>query len=239
MAKIDPKTIEGLYLFDEGAGNVAKDSGVKGLNGKFTGNPKWVAGKFGKALEFDGKSYVTIPDHQNPTDALTVSAWVKSATPGWNQHGWMVEKRDAYILHPNQGGVNVAFPLCNGACWNQPFNWDTGSVGPKDITEWHMYTGTYDSKTGDWRIYIDAKVESKLSLNKTKINVDPGPIHIGWDECCGGSRFGTATMDEVAIFNVALSEADVQSLMKGFEAALAVEPANKLTATWAGIKTQY
>ena len=57
-AKIDPKAIVAVWLFDEGAGKVAKDSSLNGINGEFMGNPKWVKGKFGKALEFDGDDYV-------------------------------------------------------------------------------------------------------------------------------------------------------------------------------------
>ena len=44
-----------LHLsFDEGNGETTKDR-VKGVNGNLTNNPKWVDGKFNKALEFDGK----------------------------------------------------------------------------------------------------------------------------------------------------------------------------------------
>lgn len=240
MAKIDPKTIEGVWLFDEGAGGVAKDASAKGLNGKLLGSPKWVAGKFGKALEFDGKAaYVEIPAHKNPTKAITVSAWVKSPTATWSQNGFLVSKRDAYIIHPNQGGKLVAFPICNGGCWNKPVNWDTGAAGPADITQWHMYTGTFDSSTGEWNLYVDGKVVSNLKLDKKPLTEVDKVLWIGRDQCCD-PRYGAALIDEVAIFNVALSEADLQDLAnKGFNAALAVEPANKLTATWAGIKTQY
>jgi hypothetical protein len=79
-AKIDPKSIVGIWPFDEGQGNVAKDSSGKGNDGKLMGSPKWVGGKFGSALEFDGaKAYVDIGD--NPalaptTNKLTVVAWV-------------------------------------------------------------------------------------------------------------------------------------------------------------------
>ena len=182
IAEIDPETITGMWLFDEGKGKVAKDSSGNGLDAELISGPKWVDGKFGKALEFDGKaSHVKIPDHENPTEAITVSAWVKSNTGTWNQHGWIVEKRNAYIIHPNQGGTDVAFPICNGGCWNKPGGWRDGSVGPKDITEWHMYTGTFDSKTGAWKLYIDGKEESALKLNKTPIDMDTGPIFIGKD----------------------------------------------------------
>ncbi len=239
-AKIDPKTITGLWLFDEGTGKVAKDSSGNGLDAKHMGNPKWVAGKFGKALEFDGAAaYVEIPAHKNPTKAITVSVWVKSPTPAWSQHGFLVSKREAYILHPNQGTNLVAFPVTNGGGWNVPFTWDKGAVGPKDITQWHMYTGTYASRTGEWNIYIDGKVASNLKLNKTPIVEDADVLWIGRDQCCD-PRYGAALIDEVAIFNVALPEADIQAIMNnGLGSSLtAVEPADKLATKWADIKTQ-
>jgi len=55
-AKVDPKTAAGIWLFDEGAGNVAKDTSANGNDGKFVGNPAWAKGKFGNALKFDGSS---------------------------------------------------------------------------------------------------------------------------------------------------------------------------------------
>jgi hypothetical protein len=241
-AEIDPDTVAGMWLFDEGKGEVATDASENGLDGEFNGKPKWVSGKFGEALEFDGKSaYVQIPAHENPTEAITVSAWAKSPADTWNQPGWMVEKRDAYIIHPNQGTKNVAWPICNGGCWNQPGGWNDGNVGTKDITEWHMYTTTFNSKTGEWYIYIDAKEASAMDINKTPITADNGPVNIGFDDCCGGARFGAATIDEVAIFSVALEPEDIEQLYKNglYFAVLAVDPADKMTTTWADVKVKY
>ena len=241
-AEIDPDTLVGMWLFDEGNGKVATDASENGLDGEFEGNPKWIDGKFGMALEFDGKSaYVQIPAHENPTEAITVSAWAKSDTDLWNTPGWIVEKRPAYIIHPNSGTKNVSWPICNGGCWNKPGGWRDGEVGPDDITEWHMYTTTYDSDTGEWYIYIDAEEASALDLTKNPIDLDNGPVNIGFDDCCGGNRFGLGAIDEVAIFSVALEEADLQQIYKqGLEfAVLAVEPADKMTTTWANVKVKY
>ena len=240
-AAIDPGTVMGLWLFDEGKGNVATDASENGLDGEFEGKPKWVEGKFGEGLELDGTgAHVVIPDHENPTEAITVSIWVKSHTDTWNQHGWMVEKRNAYIIHPNQGTNNVSWPICNGGCWNKPGGWRDGEVGPKDITEWHMYTTTFDSKTGEWYIYIDGKVASDMDIAKNEIDLDTGPVYIGNDTCCAG-RFADATIDEVAIFNVALEPDDIQKLYNDglYFAVLAVEPADKMTTTWADVKVKY
>ena len=102
LAQIEMKNLTGLWLFDEGSGDVAADSSNSALDATVVGNPTWVSGVFGSGLELNGSdAYVEVPAHVNPTDAITVSIWVKSMTDDWNQHGWMVEKRNAYIIHPN------------------------------------------------------------------------------------------------------------------------------------------
>ncbi len=240
-AEIDPATIAGAWLFDEGTGKVAEDLSGNKLDGTLQGDPKWVDGKFGKALELDGSgAYVEVPGHENPREQITISIWVKSKTDAWNQHGFFVEKRNAYVLHPNANTKVMAWAMCNNGCWNKPHAWHTNAVGPDDITEWHMYTVTYNSETGKWIIYIDAKAESTLDLNKDPIDADTGPVFIGRDSCCAG-RFGNVLIDEVAIFSVALEQDDIQTLMeKGLATTLtAVEAEDKMATTWGNVKTRY
>ena len=182
LAAIDPGTIVGLWSFDDGAGDIARDSSGNGLDADLIDDPAWITGRFGGALEFDGvASHVVVPDHANPTEAITVTAWVKSSTETWNQHGWIAEKRDAFMLHNVQDSQNVGWIVVNGGPWNLPFTWETGAVAPDDITEWHMYTGTFDSATGEWYLYIDGELESELELNADPLAEDIGPIFIGND----------------------------------------------------------
>lgn len=243
LAEINMDSVVGLWLFDEGSGDVAADSSDSGLDAALKGNPEWVSGKFGAALQLDGTSaYVQVPAHANPNDAITVSIWVKSLTENWNQHGWMVEKRNAYIIHPNADTKNVSWPICNGGCWNKPGGWRDGEVGPNNIMEWHLYTTTFDSATGEWNIFIDGVAESTMTIDKAPLDADDGPVNIGFDDCCGGTRYGAAVIDEVAIFDVALEAEDIQMLMEnGLSASLLtpVEPVDKLSTTWANVKQQY
>ena len=238
LAKIDLETVVAMWLFDEGKGDVAVDSSGNGHDGKFEGKPKWVDGKFGKVLEFNGTdSYVKVPDFTSPSEAITVTAWAKSPTPTWNDHGWIVERRPSFIIHPNRGEKTVAWCVGNGG-WNVPNGWKAGAAGPDDITKWHMYTGTYDSSTGEWKLYIDGELKNTLSCNKVKITATPGPLHIGLDSCCG-LRFGSGVVDEVAIFNVALAEEDIKEIMtKGLTGMTAVSPKEKLSTTWGYIKAR-
>ena len=239
-AAVDPETVVGAWMFEEGSGEVAKDSSGNELNGSILGNPKWEDGAFGMALALDGSTYVEVPGHENPRDAITISLWVKSNTETWNQHGWFVEKRNAFVLHPNQNTKVVAWALCNGGCWNKPGGWNDKSTGPDNITQWHMYTTTFDSASGKWIIYIDAEVASEMDINKTPLDADTGPVFIGRDSCCAG-RLGNALIDDVAIFSVALEQADIKSIMNdGLGTTLtAVEAEGKMTTTWGNVKTRY
>ncbi|MCX6013468.1 MAG: hypothetical protein NTV30_08710, partial [Chloroflexi bacterium] len=77
-AKVDPASAIGAWLFDEGSGNKVKDSSKNGNDGKLTGT-KWVDGKFGKALDFNGSSdYVEIPDSDSldVTNSIAIVAWI-------------------------------------------------------------------------------------------------------------------------------------------------------------------
>ena len=182
VAVINLDNLTGLWMFDEGDGDESEDLSGNGNHAEFIDGPEWIDGPFGKALMFDGvASHVKIPDHANPTAAVTVTAWAMSSEPTWNQHGWVFEKRDAFMLHNVQGSTNMGWIVVNGAPWNQPFTWETGAVAPDDITEWHMYTGTFDSATGEWFLYIDGKMESELDLNADPLAEDIGPIFIGND----------------------------------------------------------
>ena len=48
----------GHWTLDEGSGNIAQDSTANGNDGTFVGELKWITGKMGGALDFDGEAYV-------------------------------------------------------------------------------------------------------------------------------------------------------------------------------------
>ena len=49
-ARIDPNTLVGVWLFDEGSGDVAGDASRNGHDGEVVGPAKWAEGKFAGAL---------------------------------------------------------------------------------------------------------------------------------------------------------------------------------------------
>lgn len=72
---------------------------------------------------------------------------------------------------------------------------------------------------------------------KNNEGTEPGanPLEIG--RRVGGGLPLMGSIDEVVIFNVTMEQDDVKSIMKrGLKGALAVQPEDKLAATWAVIK---
>jgi hypothetical protein len=104
--------------------------------------------------------------------------------------------------------------------------------------EWCHAAGTFDGK--QLKVYLNG------ALNNTLAFVGKIGIPASYEFAIGGLGFGPGTynidgiIDEVAVFNVALSENDIKSIMtKGLEAiGTAVSPKGQLTTTWAAIKKQ-
>ena len=76
LANVTLAAVVGLWLLDDGKGDVAKDSSRRGHDGKITGC-KWVDGKFEKALQFAAGNYMEVPHHDdfNFTDKMTIELW--------------------------------------------------------------------------------------------------------------------------------------------------------------------
>ena len=83
-AAIDMDTIIGLWGFDDGGGDTARDSSENGNDGTLMSNPKWVEGKFGDALEFDGNSYLDMGNAESLQfdGSVTIVFWAKPENVG-------------------------------------------------------------------------------------------------------------------------------------------------------------
>ena len=82
-AEVNLDNAVGIWLLDEGVGQVAKDSSANGNDGELIKKPKWVDGKLGKSLEFDGTNYINCGHDEsfNLTDEISIIAWAKMKDP--------------------------------------------------------------------------------------------------------------------------------------------------------------
>ncbi len=204
------------YPLDEGSGDTATDASGNGHNGTLNGDPRWIAGKFGQALEFPGTagSYVDLGTW-NPsegTDQLTIALWVK-----WNglsgQWQGLISKRNSW--GPAPIGEMMWFLEANettGILWFG--RRDGGGVGSSGQTlpegEWQHLAITCDGTTAT--MYRDG--EQLNSGSFTLGSMTDAGLQFGSGYINGGGPFNGA-VDDVRIYNNALTAEEIQDIMLG------------------------
>ena len=106
------------------------------------------------------------------------------------------------------------------------------------MDEWSFVALTHDGQT--LVLYVDGEVAADLDVGEPDFTEqhDGGSIWLTRWKGAAGWDF-TGVLDEVAIFNTALSEDDLGTIMtEGLEKALSVSAINRLTTTWGDIKRQ-
>lgn len=231
-----PEGLVSAWLLDEGDGDIARDASGNGHDGEVR-NANWVEGKFGNALEFGpADSAVVIPHSDDFTlEFFTVTGWVKCEDQGaWQTIMTKTGEDEAaqprnygIFVVPNDGGIH--FSLQGG---------NTKIDSQEKVTdgEWHLVVMTRD-EDGTLRGYIDGVNVVEGGSDVPGVNDEDVSIGAGG----GGVRYWLiGSVDEVAIFDRALSEAEINGLMEGGLAlVLAVNSSEKLTATWGKIRVGY
>jgi len=234
-AKIDPESVVGLWLFEEGKGTVAEDSSGNGHEGLIAGAAKWVEGKFGEAMDFGGSASVTVPDHEAlnfGTDSFTVVLWFNfSSAQDWNR---LVRERDP---NPWGGGslgweiqtegVQVHWSLDDAAGNHQRASYPGAGDG-----EWHHTAMIVNREEKLMVSYLDGENERTVNIANIDSVTDTLPVIFG-----GGY---SGLIDEIGIFKGILEHDDIVNIMNmGLSEAIggvAVSPAGSLTTTWAQIR---
>lgn len=197
-----PAAVAGLvaaYAFDEADGPRVSDASGHG-NAGYIANATWGEGRFGSALEFSGKGWVTIRTAQslNATGEITLQAWVY---PAQGQTNW----RDV-IMRENSDG---AFSL--------PAASSTGTPGEGWVVKqriglvpgrWSHLATTYDGRVQ--RLYVNGALVAIRPQAKRKID-ESGALYVGGSPVWG-DRF-KGKIDEVRVYNRALAAEEIQADM--------------------------
>lgn len=220
----------GYWPLDEGSGKETKDASGNGNNGKLVNDPEWVAGKFGKALKFDGASnYVEVPDSEVmaiDTD-LTFAAWFQpDVTINAGDGGYrLMSKNNDYFMLFNYTNIGQLGFLVKDPAGTNFFVHSTTAEWKQD--DWYHVAGTYDGK--ELKIYVNGNLEAK-SAYTGKIGTSGLTLWIGADDY---PNYFSGAIDEVRIYNKALDEAAIKKMMNG---PVAVDSAGKLAVKWGEVK---
>lgn len=219
--------------FDDGSGAVAKDSSMYKNDGKLEGT-KWVAGKFGKALEFNGTTdQVVVADSKSllALDGGTLMAWIniytESGHASWNRI--MIKSTinggtEGYDFLLDRA-LNYSIRFCVGG--------ECNSYVPVEAKAWHHIAVTYDNTM--IYAYLDGeKVGEKAQLGPAK-DTTGSKLVIGNGVAVDRAYHGI--LDEIRMFDRPLDENKINKQMNiSTRDLIAVEPMSKLTTTWADVK---
>ena len=211
------------YNFDEGTGAVLHDSSGYGNNGAIHSASWSGTGTSGGSLVFDGAtSYVEIPgsDSLSFSTGMTLEAWVNPAAVSG---GEVIQQRssrtDCFSLWSSWSGpLGELYPQC-------PV-WASGvavvqSLTPLSYNTWTHLAMTYDGAA--LRLFINGVQVDSHPLEGTIDNgTDPNgayPTYIGGNPMPLGPQDRSSDfngmIDEVRIYNRALSQTEIQNDMLG------------------------
>jgi Concanavalin A-like lectin/glucanases superfamily len=177
-------------------------------------------GLVGRAFQFDGEGYVRVPDAPSLNSAaITVEAWVKGTT-AQGRYRYLVAKG----IYADEAASYGLYTGCTGGLFFYVYDRTLDaavSPGPGPGIwdgKWHHVAGTFDGATV--RLYVDGKQVQNGAPAALEIDYnlpDGNDLFIGtvWPHGARpahGTRGFTGSIDELAIYNRALSASEIQTI---------------------------
>ena len=224
-----------IWTFDEGAGNVVLDKSGNGHDGVING-ALWEAGGFngkGFALSFEGGTTVedaTGGDYLNGLSATTVAIWIKSNETG-SDRGFLTgvppagQDRVFTMRYDSAGASYGGTNLIKMGIQSTGGDQQIESSSNLQTTEWQHVAMTWEDG-GEIRFYVNGvedEVSGRNTPNNTGTTSEITSLIIGK----GGkdaSNGWNGLIDEVRIFDTALTAEEIQAVMLGVGGESASSP---------------
>ncbi len=200
----------GCWLFNESGGNTVFDLSGHSNHGTLGGGtagycPAWTAGRTGPALDFDGDNdYVDCGNDESLdiTDAITIELWhMPPVTPEFTH---MVSKWQAYALRITSNNQIYMAIWDDGTEYKTTFS--SGGIFQAGV--WTHVVGTYNGEVV--KAYINGVDLEKDNSHVGNIDTNSNILNIGRYQ--GRSAYVNGTIDEVRIYNRALSAEEIWQL---------------------------
>jgi hypothetical protein len=217
-----PTSAVDFWTFDAGAGTSAADSAEGGNDGALINNPQWTTGVAGQALSFNGDGTAVRMSGSGSVANLykggvTVSAWIRPTSSGGGGRGRIVDKdnNDAgWFFSMYSDHLQFAVDQFNG---DNPRRISTAGV---DLNRWQHVAATWDGSTdgSNIHLYVDGVPVDGSAVNGSGSALDDSgtPLTVG-NRAGDLARGFAGGIDEVQVYNRALSASEIHSLASGGE----------------------
>jgi hypothetical protein len=210
----------GYWRLDEGSGTIAYDSSGNGHDGTIEGDPQWVTGRSGQALQFNGTDdYIDIAlgagDYfATLNSGFTVAAWISRASTGTNDVIFGAgrnpvgtaagDNNNGWKLSINSGDM-ITFTTLGILDY-------TSSVGVP-IDEWVHVAATFNEAGTEAQIYVNGNLEQAISGNGPA-NPANGLYAVGFG-ATWELEFFDGMLDEVRVYDHVLTGPEILAAMEG------------------------
>jgi glucose/arabinose dehydrogenase/PKD repeat protein len=202
-----PTGLVAAFGFNEGTGSEAADSSPEGNMGTLSGAAWAAAGRFGGALSFDGlNDWVTVADDPSldMTTALTMEAWVRPSAVASGHRTVVMKERPgghAWTLYSTYAAPRAEVYVAG-------YRGASGTA-PLPAGTWAHLAGTVSG--GSVRLYVNGTLVKTTALPGPLTSTD-SPLRIGGNSYWTKEYFA-GLIDEVRVYNRALSAAEIQADM--------------------------
>ena len=243
-------TLVGLWRFNEPSGTNALDSSglgntgaLEGENGNVPGRVTGMAG-FGGALRFTNNgvdhAFVSVPANgslaigQTATNPWTITAWAYEDSGGTGDfvatYGriMVIDDGTAFQLESGASGDGEMYTWDRASgLWEIP--WGIGSSVSPLLDQWVHWAIVYDGT--NITVYRDGNTGPEGGVASQPVSAALGgylgysdAILIGTELAQTADRNWNGMLDDVAVFNIPLSQAQIQTVMGGDFSAFVPRP---------------
>ena len=237
-AQLDFDGALGIWLLDEGKGDDVEDFSGNDNGGSFAqGKPKWVDGKFGQALEFDGKSWVAMNNPVVTVEKMVDFSMGCWANPGPQQKTWT----NILSSHQEPPRRGISFEMINnninqfGIAIGDGPNWFGAGTVQLKTGVWNHLAFVRSGRTGTW--CVNGRSLGNIGLGSGE-PVVPATSNFRIGNWVLGGRELDGVVDESFLFSRALDADEIEAIVeKGLASAQAVGAKDKAATTWGKIKS--
>jgi fibronectin type 3 domain-containing protein len=206
-------SLKAAFGFNEGSGTTTGDASGNGITGTLQGAAWTTLGKYGNGLSFNGSSFIDLgnPSVLQMTASMTLSAWV-FATANPPDDGQIIAKsseRDGWQLKttPDTGVRTFAIGISNGTASIQ-----RNSHTVVALNTWHHVAGVYNAAAQSLDIYVNGVLDNGVLTGTVPPSQNNSTVNVNIGQRTGGFFF-RGTIDEVRVYNAAVTQAQIQSDM--------------------------
>jgi hypothetical protein len=215
-----PSDLVAWWKFDDGSGTTAVDSSGNGNTLSVVNGVSWVAGKIGGAISANGTNqYATEPAiNLSATNTVPVAFWANRIY-STNVESVMLESSTNYNFSTTGFGFFPDDTQCRGiqAAVHGNAGYSTNCYAQPSSGVWHHLAIIYDKTqpgTAQTALYIDGVLQTPISnFNNTAQNTNSfgnNPLYLF--SRAGSQFFNGGQMDNLRIYNRALSATEIQQL---------------------------